>query len=537
MTAKSVDDRERIGVRLERHFGDRVVSCLTQTWPGIGAMFVDNALRNGAQEALVCGTRRVSWSELEARVLSLAGGLAERNVGPGDRVVLLLENDIEFAVASFAVIVLGAILVPVNVREQTPGLTHIVRNSGAVALMYDSALAGRLPAAASTPGLRLRIHVGAAGAGESLEAVMQASPVPNAAPVAEEDVAMIMYTSGTTGLPKGAMVTHLNVVHSVLHYQQAFKFGRGERGCVTVPLSHITGFVALMMTMVGTGGTLLIDRQFKARDFLAFAERERMTYTLMVPAMYNLCLLEPEFADRDLGSWRVGAYGGSPMPPSAIDTLARVLPGLGLYNVYGSTETASPTVIMPAELTRDHQDSVGLPLTCTEVTVMDEQGREQQRGEIGELWLKGPNVVASYWDNPQASLENFCAGYWRSGDIGRVDDAGFVYVMDRIKDLINRGGYKIYSAEVENAVAEHPAVVEVAAVAKPCPVLNERVHVFITARKGVQLDLTEIRAFCAQRLSDYKVPESCTVGWKPLPRNASGKILKRDLRERLRSDR
>lgn len=188
---------------------------------------------------------------------------------------------------------------------------------------------------------------------------------------------------------------------------------------------------------------------------------------------------------------------------------------------------------MPAELTRDHLDSVGLPLPCAEVAVMDDEGREVPRGEIGELWLKGPMVVKGYWNNPQATAENIIGGHWRSGDVGRMDEQGFVYVMDRRKDMLNRGGYKIFSVEVENTLCQHADVLEAAVVAKPCPVLGERVHVFVHPREGRQIDTTALRAFCAERLSDYKVPESFTVSASPLPRNANGKLLKRDMREQL----
>jgi acyl-CoA synthetase (AMP-forming)/AMP-acid ligase II len=164
---------------------------------------------------------------------------------------------------------------------------------------------------------------------------------------------------------------------------------------------------------------------------------------------------------------------------------------------------------------------------------MDDEGREMPRGEAGELWLKGPMVVKGYWNNPEATTENFCSGFWRSGDVGRMDADGFVYVMDRYKDMLNRGGYKIFSIEVENVLCEHPGVLEAAVVAKPCKVLGDRVHVFVAAKSGWNLDVEQLTAYCAQRLSDYKVPESYTLTTDPLPRNANGKLLKRELRDRL----
>jgi long-chain acyl-CoA synthetase len=519
--------------RLERHFGDRVVRCMAHRPADLNAMFAQCVRRKPLGEALVCGTRRLSWQELHEQVMRLAGGLVERGVRPGDRVALLLGNDIEFVVAFFAASAAGAITVPLSIREQTPGLAYILRHSGASVLVHDAHLAARLAEPAETPELRLRVSVGPCAGAEPFEAVATGPALGAPIAVHEDDVAVIMYTSGTTGFPKGAMLAHLNIVHSVLHYAYALSLGEDERGCVVVPLSHVTGLVGMMMVMVGTGGTLLIVPDFKAREFLALAQQERMSFTIMVPAMYKLCLLQEGFADYDLSAWRVGGFGGAPMPPATIDALAARLPQLTLSNCYGATETASPASIMPPQHTRAHLDSVGIALPCAEIAVMDDDGRELPRGEVGELWLKGPMVVKGYWNNPEATADNFCSGFWRSGDVGRMDADGFVYVLDRRKDMLNRGGYKIFSVEVENVLCEHPGVLEAAVVAKPCEVLGERVHVFVAIRSGWTLDAAELKRFCEQRLADYKVPESYTFSSEPLPRNANGKLLKRELRERL----
>jgi acyl-CoA synthetase (AMP-forming)/AMP-acid ligase II len=251
----------------------------------------------------------------------------------------------------------------------------------------------------------------------------------------------------------------------------------------------------------------------------------------MVPAMYNLCLLQADFAAHDLSAWRIGGYGGAPMPIATIERLAASIPGLKLINAYGATETTSPSTMMPGELTADHIDSVGLPCPGTRIAVMDAEGRELPRGEIGEIWIGGAQVIKGYWNNPKATAESFTGGFWHSGDLGSIDADNFVRVFDRQKDMINRGGLKIYSAEVESVLAGHPAVVESAILAKPCPVLGERVHAVIVTREEVSGDA--LRAWCAQRLSDYKVPETITLTSDPLPRNANGKVMKRQLREAL----
>ena len=270
--------------------------------------------------------------------------------------------------------------------------------------------------------------------------------------------------------------------------------------------------------------------EFKAADFVALIERERITHTLMVPAMYNLCLLVPDVAARDLSSWRVGGYGGAPMPVPTIDALSERLPGLVLINAYGATETTSPTTMMPSGLTRDHADTVGVALPCAEIVVMDDDGREVPAGQVGELWIGGPMVVPGYWDNPEATAASFTAGFWHSGDLGSVDVDGFVRIFDRKKDMLNRGGFKIYSVEVENALMAFPGVVEAAIVARPCPVLGERVHAVVHA-PGIAADDEALRAHCRRLLADYKVPETVTWASAPLPRNANGKVLKRLLRD------
>jgi long-chain acyl-CoA synthetase len=305
-----------------------------------------------------------------------------------------------------------------------------------------------------------------------------------------------------------------------------------DRSIAAVPLAHVTGVIANIMTMVACRGTLIIMAEFKAAAYLKVAARERVSYTVMVPAMYNLCLLQPDFDSYDLSSWRIGGFGGAPMPVATIEKLDAKIPGLKLMNCYGSTETTSPSTIMPGELTAAHIDSVGLPCPGADIIVVDAAGRELPRGEIGEIWIHGGSVIKGYWNNPTATAESFTGGFWHSGDLGSVDARNFVRVFDRQKDMINRGGLKIYSAEVESVLAGHPGVVESAIVAKSCPVLGERVHAVIVARNG-EVSTEALRAWCAERLSDYKVPETITLTMEPLPRNANGKVLKRQLRDAL----
>jgi acyl-CoA synthetase (AMP-forming)/AMP-acid ligase II len=313
------------------------------------------------------------------------------------------------------------------------------------------------------------------------------------------------------------MLTNLGIVHSSMTFEACMGFSSSMRAVAAVPLSHVTGVIALLTTVVRCAGTLIVMPAFKARDFLEIMEKERATYTLMVPAMYNLCLLEKDFHRFDLSPWKVGSYGGAPMPAATIAALAEKLPGLQLMNAYGATETTSPATIMPPEEAVRRRDSVGLAVPGAEIRVVDD-----------ELWIRGPMVVKGYWDDAAATAREFTDGFWHSGDLGSVDAEGYVRVLDRKKDMINRGGYKVYTAEVESTLAEHPAVVESAVVGYACPVLGERVHAYVTLRKLSSEE--ELRKFCATRLADYKVPEKFTLRNEPLPRNANGKILKRELK-------
>lgn len=525
-----------VATRYESHFGDRVVRCFVQRATDVFDVFQHAALTRPQAEALVLGDIRLTYAELAQQVEAMAGGLASRDVGRGDRVALLLGNRVEFVVACLAAFRLGAIAVPIGHRLQGPEVAYILEHCGAKALIHEAELADRVPSPGSADALRFRFHAGAgasAPVGSEHVAVLLQGPSPPPRPtVAEEDTAVILYTSGTTGRPKGAMLTHFNLVHSLLHFQHGMRLGPQDRMVLAVPASHVTGLVALILLSLQAQATLVMMPDFRASDFLKLAAREQITHSVLVPAMYNLCLLDPDFRSTDLSAWRVGGYGGAPMPEATIRALAEAVPGLGLMNAYGATETTSPATMMPAAFTAGHRESVGLPLHCADIKIMNTEGQEVPAGETGEIWIGGPMVVPGYWNNPEATAQSFTAGYWHSGDIGAKDAEGFVRVFDRVKDMINRGGYKVFSVEVENVLAAHPGVLESAVVARPCPVLGERVHAFVV-RRAADLSVEDLRQFCAGRLADYKVPETVTLLDQPLPRNANGKLLKRDLRGRI----
>ena len=419
---------------------------------------------------------------------------------------------------------LGAIAVPVGIREARPGLAFIAGQCGAIGIVFDDTLEDRVPLVDEAPALALRLPASALA-----DLARGGTAAPTAAETKETDTAVILYTSGTTGRPKGAMLTHLSIAHSVLHYEACMRLVAGDRSALAVPASHVTGLIAIIATMWHVGGAVVVVPEFRAEPFVRLLAQERITHTLLVPAMYRLCLMSEAFAGADLSRWRVGGYGGAPMPEATIAELAEKLPGLTLLNCYGSTETTSPATVMPHGPSGGHVESVGVPLPCADIRVMDDEGREVGPGVSGELWIGGPMVVPGYWANPEATAASFTAGYWHSGDLGAIDAQGYVRILDRKKDMLNRGGFKVYSVEVENALMAWPGVVEAAVIGVPCPVLGERVHAVVHA-PGVAPDDEGLRAHCAALLADYKVPE--TIAWRgePLPRNANGKVMKRLLR-------
>jgi acyl-CoA synthetase (AMP-forming)/AMP-acid ligase II len=522
---------ERQGLlRAESHFGGRVFPCYRDRPAGLWDLFAASVARWPAAEAIVAGSWRLSYAGLDRLAGFAAANLRARGLGPGDRLALLLGNGAEFAILVLAAIRLGALAVPLGTRLKPGELAQAIDDSDAAGLVLESEFAGSLPPAEAMPRLRFTLCLDPADVGHDPLLAPAVAPPPVAS--GEEEAATILYTSGTTGRPKGAMLTHLGIVHSAMSFERCLGLTAGERAILAVPAAHVTGLVAILFAMLRSGGCTIMMRAFKAAEFLALAARERMTATVMVPAQYNLCLLQPDLARFDLSAWRIGCFGGAPMPEATIAALAERLPGLVLVNAYGATETTSPTSIMPPGDGAAHPDSVGRVVPGGSVRVVDAEGRDVPAGEAGEIWIAGPMVVPGYWRRPDANAAEFTAeGFWRSGDIGSLDAEGYLRIFDRKKDMINRAGYKVFSAEVENVLNLHPAIVESAVIGVPDAVLGERVKAVVVPREP-SVTPAAIRAFCAERLADYKIPEFIELSPEPLPRNANGKLQKAALRER-----
>src|SRR6516165_9326112 len=375
-------------MRLEARFGDRVMPVFCERPKTIWAMVEEAVARNPDGEALVCGDRRMTWREAISTSAQIGAGLRAKGLGRGDRVAVLLGNRIDFVLALYAAAHQGLVTVLLSTRQQKPEIAYVLANCGAKLLIHEASLSDRLPDARDVPELAHRIAVDDNTSLSEFLDPAERAPGEAAADVGEEDTAMILYTSGTTGKPKGAMLAHCNIIHSSMVFASCLQLTRADRSIAAVPLGHVTGIVANITTMVRCAGTLIIMPEFKAAEYLKLATRERVTYTVMVPAMYNLCLLQPDFDNHDLSSWRIGGFGGAPMPIATIEKLGTKIPGLKLANCYGSTETTSPSTIMPGELTASHIDSVGLPCPGARIVAMSPEGRELPRGEIGELWIR-----------------------------------------------------------------------------------------------------------------------------------------------------
>ena len=520
-------------LKTEVHYNGRKMLCFSERPPTLAEMLDDLVARVPERPAIV-EDRVITYRELDGLVGKIAAGLRRLNVAGGDRVALFLGNCWEFLACVLACNRLGAIVVPIGTRQRQAELRFLLNDSGARVLVFESDLAEAVPSGAETPTVahRLSVRGGAPEARPFSDLLAAGGHVGRAADLGEEDVAVILYTSGTTGRPKGAQLTHLGIIHSALTFARCHGLTERDRGLVAVPLSHVTGLVGVALSTMIVGGCVVLMRQaYKTLDFLSLASSEKATYSILVPTIYTLCVMSPELSAYDLSSWRIGCFGGAPMPVATIEMLAEKLPHLQLLNAYGATETTSPSTIMPRTQWRNHFDSVGITVPCGEIKVVDDEGNEVPRGTAGELWIAGPMVVPGYWQRTDANESEFVNGFWRSGDIGSMDADGFVRVFDRKKDMINRGSFKVFSAEVENVITSLEGVLECAIIGRDDPVLGQRVHAIVVVPEMSDLTAADVRQFCAARLADYKVPETISLRNISLPRNANGKVLKATLRE------
>jgi fatty-acyl-CoA synthase len=503
----------------------------------LGAQLARHArLTPDAPAFVLSGTRR-SFGEMDSRVDQLAGALSQRGVRAGDRVAVLMTNKLEQVESFLAIVRLGAICLPVNFRLAPPEVEYILADSGAKVLLVDEpSLPLVTDAVIRSAGLSSVIaaanpeRAGALGF-ESYEKALRDASAPPIVDVLDEAPAFLMYTSGTTGRPKGALLTHQNLNVNTINMIVSLEIAPTDRRWLAgLPLFHIGGLNGILpFLFLGGVSYILPSGQFDAglvRDLLI---SEQITSCYFVPTQWQAICELPDIRGRVSTLERV-TWGASVSPPSVLTAIAETFPGVRLYNVFGQTEMSSITTAMRADKNLERMSSVGKPVLNVEVRVVDNDMNDVKPGAVGEIVYRGPTVMQGYWNKPEATAEAFEGGWFHSGDLVHADEEGFLFVVDRKKDMIISGGENIYCTEVEAAIDVHPAVREVAVIGVPHPRWVETPVAVISLHDGASLTEAEVVEWCRARLASYKKP-SRVIFVAQLPRNATGKVLKRELRE------
>ncbi|HXX90054.1 MAG TPA: long-chain fatty acid--CoA ligase [Acidimicrobiales bacterium] len=492
-----------------------------------------HAARTPDQPMTVFEGESATYGEMAGRVAALAGGLAERGVGRGDVVGVLSYNRPEFLETLFAANYLGAIAMPINWRLAAPEVGYILEHSEARALVCDGALAALADEATKgTEGTLLRALVGAPApeGWTALEELRTSAAVPPHVVCAADDVHRLMYTSGTTGHPKGVMITHANLAWKNLAHLTEFGFTSADLGLACGPLYHVGALDLTTTSLVAAGATVLLHRAFDAATVVDELERSRVTTVWLAPAMVNAIMALPGIEERDLSSVRVVINGGEKMPIPLIERVQRTFPSAWFADAYGLTETVSGDTFLDRDSIVTKLGSVGRPCVYLDLDIWDEHGRPVAAGERGEIVMRGPKVFKGYWRDPDATAAAFAGGWFHTGDIGVRDDDGYLFIVDRLKDMIVSGGENIAGSEVERVLYEHEAVLEAAVVGRPDDRWGEVPVAFVALRPGAAASTDDLIEHCRARMARFKVPKEITFV-ESLPRNPSGKVLKRELRQ------
>ncbi|WP_378941636.1 class I adenylate-forming enzyme family protein [Mesorhizobium sp. ANAO-SY3R2] len=496
----------------------------------------------GDRTATIDGDERRSWREVDWRVRRLAGALAKLGVRKGDRVALLAMNSGRYLEVYFACFWLGAVCVPLNTRWTIDELSYGLADSEPSVLLADSNLRDRAIVLRERDGLTIPIVEVSAQPSPDETLLNYEQLIEAAAPIEAETLdgnamALICYTGGTTGKSKGVMLSHLAV------WTSAFAIGHEVHELsdestiflVVMPLFHIGGVQALFASVIGAGCNAFLG-SFDPTRFLETVQRERVTHTVLVPTMVRMLLDLPNLEAYDISSMKVLTYGAAPMSQAQIEETMRRFPGLQLQQGYGQTElapyisTLKPSDHQPGSPHAIRMRSAGKAGICCEIIVADPSGNEVPRGTHGEILVRGPNVMLGYWRKPEETAKTIVNGWVRTGDAAYMDEDGFVFITDRLKDMIVSGGENIYSSEVENTLATHPAVATGVVIGIPHERWGEAVHAIVVLRAGHEVTEQELIDHCRKHIAGYKCPRSVEFRTEPLPVTGPGKILKRELR-------
>ena len=489
--------------------------------------------------ALVCGDRSVAWAAFADRVARLAGAFRARGVAPGDRIAMLGNNSDRYVEFYFATLWAGGVLVPINTRWSANEMAACIDDCEPVLLLCDAAhfeqareLSQRC---ASVRELLLADAPDGSGIADWESLIQGNQPVADARRNGS-DLACLFYTGGTTGRAKGVMLSHDNLMaNSMMHIPNLGLHDAAVHLHVS-PMFHVAGG-ARLFSVTAAGATHAVLESFDPEAFLSAIERFRVTVTVVVPTVLNRLVDHPDLGRYDLSSLQLLSYGASPMPEALLKRAMERLPGIAFLQSYGMTELSPvATMLMPRYHTFDgpnagYTRSAGQAVYNADVAIVDADDRPLPTGGIGEICVRGPMVMQGYWRQPELTAEALRGGWMHTGDAGYMDERGFVFLVDRVKDMIVTGGENVYSAEVENVIYQHPAVHECAVVGVPSEAWGEAVHAIVVTKPGLNVDADEIIAFCRARIAHYKAPKTCEVRSVDLPKSGAGKILKADLRK------
>ncbi len=491
--------------------------------------------------AVIDGSYRASFEVHGKRVLCLADAM-RRTLGlaRGDRFAVMAANCHEYLELYHAAYLGAGIINPLNLRLAGKELEYIVEDSGTGIVFVDAHFAqvfdDAMRLGESSGAIRQVVLMGPGDGPCDLgyeDLLASGEPVVPKEPE-EEDPVVLMYTGGTTGLPKGVLVTQRAEILNCYHAGMVLgRFKPSEVSLLQTPIFHAASMVSLLAT-TGCGGTQVLVPMFEPGEVIRLIEEHRVTLTMMVPTMIAMMVNHPAFAPERIASLESLTYGASPMPAELLDRLLAMLPDLELNQGYGMTESASVLTFNGPDHHRPDDPrlrSVGRPVPGVELSIQNEGGEILPTGETGEVCAKGGNLMSEYWHKPEATAEAFRGGWYHTGDAGYLDDEGFLFLVDRVKDMIISGGENVYSVEVENAISGHPAVDEVAVIGVPHELWGEQVHAVVVRKTGAEVSEAEVIEYARSSIAGYKVPKSVEFRDEPLPLSGAMKVLKRALRD------
>jgi long-chain acyl-CoA synthetase len=485
-------------------------------------ILTDSAARAPDGVAVKLDDVELSYRLLDGATALMAGLLAEQRIGPGDRVGIMLPNVPYFAVCYYGVLRAGGVVVPMNVLLKQREVAFYLRDSGAKLLLAWHGFAEDAQAGSEEVGVECVL----VEPGKFEQMLGATQPRPEVADAGDSDTAVILYTSGTTGTPKGAELTHANLRRNCEIARGLFDLGSDAVTLGALPLFHSFGQTCGLNATIAGGGMLTLIPRFDPAKALEIIERDRVTVFEGVPTMYNAMLHCPDAADYDTSTLEVCASGGAAMPVEVMHGFEEKF-GCKVLEGYGLSET-SPVASFNHPDRERKAGSIGTPVEGVEMKVVDEEGHDLPTGEVGEIVIRGHNVMKGYWNRPDATAEAIRDGWFHTGDMAKVDEDGYFFIVDRKKDMIIRGGYNVYPREIEEVLYEHPAVREVAVVGVPHDSLGEEVGAAVALKDGAQVTTDELREHVKGQVAAYKYPR---VVWlvNDLPKGPTGKILKREI--------